>query len=146
MHSAVSSKLERAFGKLNDHPWRRLVCSFRLLRNKVVSFEAPEVVLIAKDDSSKKDPTKKVVIYGSVSEQPSSYDLQWTQVDITLLFTPLACRVEGAPRMNNRGGGGGVFQYVTIASECRPAPLNVLTASPMPVPSVAGSSKRHSWS
>ncbi|CAM9178731.1 unnamed protein product [Ectocarpus fasciculatus] len=48
---------------------------------QVVSFEAPEVILIAKDDSPKKDPTKKVVIYGSVSEQPSSYDLQWTQAE-----------------------------------------------------------------
>ncbi|CAM9247691.1 unnamed protein product, partial [Ectocarpus sp. 12 AP-2014] len=46
---------------------------------QVVSFEAPEVVLVAKDDSLKQDPTKKVVIYGSVSEQSSSYDLLWTQ-------------------------------------------------------------------
>ncbi|CBJ29756.1 conserved unknown protein [Ectocarpus siliculosus] len=48
---------------------------------QVVSFEAPEVVLISKDDSLKQDPTKKVVIYGSVSEQSSSYDLLWTQAE-----------------------------------------------------------------
>ncbi|CAM9342946.1 unnamed protein product, partial [Ectocarpus sp. 12 AP-2014] len=51
------------------------------IKVQVVSFEAPEVLLIAKDNSLKQDPTEKVVIYGSVSEQSSSYDLLWTQVE-----------------------------------------------------------------
>lgn len=52
----------------------------RMLRCKVVSFEAPEVFLTAEGDGENMDPTQKVVIYGSVTEQPTPYELQWTQV------------------------------------------------------------------
>lgn len=48
---------------------------------KVVSFEAPVVVVAAEDDGAKLDPTRKVVVYGSVEAQASgSYTLQWNQV------------------------------------------------------------------
>ncbi|CAM9646533.1 unnamed protein product [Scytosiphon promiscuus] len=46
---------------------------------QVISFEAPQVVVLAKDTASKHDPTQKLVIYGSAEEQASSYDLLWTQ-------------------------------------------------------------------
>lgn len=48
---------------------------------EVVSFEAPVVVVAAEDDGAKLDPTRKVVVYGSVAEQSgSSYTLRWEQV------------------------------------------------------------------
>ncbi|CAN0146525.1 unnamed protein product [Pylaiella littoralis] len=46
----------------------------------VVSFEAPEVFVAAKDDGEKLDPTRKAVIYGGIDEQSTGYDLMWTQV------------------------------------------------------------------
>ncbi|CAM9419179.1 unnamed protein product [Pylaiella littoralis] len=46
----------------------------------VVPFEAPEVFVAAKDDGEKLDPTRKAVIYGGIDEQPTAYDLMWTQV------------------------------------------------------------------
>lgn len=50
-------------------------------RDKVVSFEAPEVVVAAKDGTLKHNPTKKVAVFGSVVEQTGhDYELQWTQV------------------------------------------------------------------
>lgn len=52
---------------------------------KVVSFEAPEVVVATSDGGMKLDPTRKIVIYGGVVEQSSgvieqSDSLLWTQV------------------------------------------------------------------
>lgn len=47
---------------------------------QVVSYEAPEVVVTAKEDVAKHNPTRSVVVYGGVVEQSSSYDLLWTQV------------------------------------------------------------------
>ncbi|CAM9381244.1 unnamed protein product, partial [Ectocarpus sp. 8 AP-2014] len=47
---------------------------------QVVSFEAPEVVLAAKHDEEKVDPTQKVVIYGGVVEQSTAVEYFWTQV------------------------------------------------------------------
>eukprot|EP00903_Cladosiphon_okamuranus_P018201 g16743.t2 len=44
---------------------------------QVVSYDAPEVVLVAKDDSPKHDGNKKTVIYGTVDQ---ASDLLWTQV------------------------------------------------------------------
>lgn len=51
---------------------------FRMAHRKVVSYDAPEVVVVAKEDSLKHDQTKKIVIYGAA--EPAS-DLLWTQVD-----------------------------------------------------------------
>ncbi|CAM9699138.1 unnamed protein product [Ectocarpus sp. 12 AP-2014] len=48
---------------------------------QVVSFEAPEVVVAAKSDEGKVDPTQKVVIYGGVVEQSTAVDYFWTQVN-----------------------------------------------------------------
>lgn len=50
----------------------------RLLQ--IISYEAPEVVVWAKDDSTKYDPTEKLVLYGGVANASSTYDLLWTQV------------------------------------------------------------------
>ncbi len=52
---------------------------------KVVSFEAPEVVVAVEDDGEKLDPTEKVVVYGNVIGQSTSYDLRWTQVQDTCM-------------------------------------------------------------
>ena len=57
-------------------------------REQVISFEAPEVLVLAKDETLKHSPTKKVVVLGSVAEQATSggsasatdYSLQWEQV------------------------------------------------------------------
>ncbi|CAM9232606.1 unnamed protein product [Ectocarpus sp. 6 AP-2014] len=48
---------------------------------QVVSFEAPEVVVAAKNDEEKVDPTQKVVIYGGVVEQSTAVEYFWTQVN-----------------------------------------------------------------
>eukprot|EP00752_Nemacystus_decipiens_P011504 g10216.t1 len=49
---------------------------------QVISFEAPEVVVVAKDSTLKHDPTRKVVVFGSANEQiRGEYDLQWTQTE-----------------------------------------------------------------
>ncbi|CAM9766978.1 unnamed protein product, partial [Ectocarpus sp. 12 AP-2014] len=48
---------------------------------QVVSFEAPEVVVAAKSDEGKVDPTQKVVIYGGVVEQSTAVEYFWTQVN-----------------------------------------------------------------
>lgn len=53
---------------------------------KVVSFEAPDVFVVAKDEGNKLDPTQKAVIFGGVIEQSTSYDLLWTQVRFMLLL------------------------------------------------------------
>lgn len=47
---------------------------------QVVSYDAPEVVVVAKEDSDKFDPTAKLVLYGGVVEASSAYELLWTQV------------------------------------------------------------------
>lgn len=56
-----------------------------LPHREVVSFEAPEVIVSTIDGGVKLDPTRKIVMYGAVVEQPSSVDgqssnLLWTQV------------------------------------------------------------------
>lgn len=57
------------------------LCHSTLRRDKVTPFEAPEVIVVAKDTTSKHDPTKKVVVFGSVNGQRNpGYDLRWTQV------------------------------------------------------------------
>ncbi|CAM9232454.1 unnamed protein product [Ectocarpus sp. 6 AP-2014] len=48
---------------------------------QVVSFEAPEVVVAAKNDEEKVDPTQKVVIYGGVVDQSTAVEYVWTQVN-----------------------------------------------------------------
>ncbi|CAM9935318.1 unnamed protein product [Scytosiphon promiscuus] len=50
------------------------------IRVQVISYEAPEVFVVAKDTALKHDPTQKVVVYGSAGEQASPYDTLWTQV------------------------------------------------------------------
>ena len=53
----------------------------RKLAFKVVSFDAPVVVVAAEDDGAKLDPTRKVVVYGSVEAQDTGpYTLRWDQV------------------------------------------------------------------
>lgn len=48
---------------------------------KVVSFDAPEVVVAAEGGGKKLDPTRKAVFYGGIVEEDSgSHDLEWTQV------------------------------------------------------------------
>lgn len=47
---------------------------------QVVSYDVPEVVVWAKEDSDKFDPTAKLVLYGGVVEASSMYELLWTQV------------------------------------------------------------------
>lgn len=47
---------------------------------QVVSYDAPEVVVVAKEDSDKFDPTAKLVLYGGVIDASSAYELLWTQV------------------------------------------------------------------
>ncbi|CAM9462230.1 unnamed protein product [Ectocarpus sp. 4 AP-2014] len=92
---------------------------------QVVSFEAPEVVLIAKDNSLKQDPTKKVVIYGSVSEQSSPYDLLWTQVEGDLALeeqewsTVFATAQTGANLVIPRGvlTGGSTYTFRLSAND-----------------------------
>ncbi|CAM9220320.1 unnamed protein product [Ectocarpus sp. 12 AP-2014] len=92
---------------------------------QVVSFQAPEVVLIAKDNSLKQDPTKKAVIYGSVSEQSSSYDLLWTQVEGDLDLeeqewsTVFATAQTGANLVIPRGvlTGGSTYTFRLSATE-----------------------------
>ena len=60
-------------------------CSLRC--GKAISFEAPEVVVAAKDSTLKHDPTQKVVVFGFVNEQlGDEYDLQWTQVRVRQQF------------------------------------------------------------
>eukprot|EP00903_Cladosiphon_okamuranus_P005952 g5878.t1 len=52
------------------------------VRVQVISFEAPEVVVVAKDSTAKHNPTKKVVVFGStVEEEDRGYELQWTQAE-----------------------------------------------------------------
>ena len=52
---------------------------------KVVSFEAPVVVVAAEDDGAKLNPTRKIIVYGGVEAQdPGSYTLQWDQVRHTI--------------------------------------------------------------
>ncbi|CAM9119700.1 unnamed protein product, partial [Laminaria digitata] len=46
---------------------------------QVVSYDAPEVVVWAKEDSDKFDPTSKVVLYGGVADTTSSHDFLWSQ-------------------------------------------------------------------
>lgn len=47
---------------------------------QVVSYDAPEVVIWAKEDNDKYDPTAKLVLYGGVVDASSEYELLWTQV------------------------------------------------------------------
>lgn len=47
---------------------------------QVVSYDAPEVVVWAKEDSDKFDPTAKLVLFGGVVDASSAYELLWTQV------------------------------------------------------------------
>ncbi|CAM9950357.1 unnamed protein product, partial [Pylaiella littoralis] len=47
---------------------------------EVVSVDVPEVVVAARGNGEKVDPTQKTVIFGGVIEQPTAYDLLWTQV------------------------------------------------------------------
>lgn len=47
---------------------------------QVVSYDAPEVVVWAKEDNDKFDPTAKLVLYGGVVDAYSTYELLWTQV------------------------------------------------------------------
>lgn len=43
-------------------------------------------MVVAKDSASKHDPTKKVVVFGSVNEQTGEeFDLQWTQVRVAIM-------------------------------------------------------------
>lgn len=45
-----------------------------------MGYDAPEVVVWAKEDSKKFDPTAKLVIYGGVVEASSAHEILWTQV------------------------------------------------------------------
>ncbi|CAM9102892.1 unnamed protein product [Laminaria digitata] len=47
---------------------------------QVVSYDVPEVVVWAKENSDKFDPTAKLVLYGGVVDTSSAYELLWTQV------------------------------------------------------------------
>lgn len=47
---------------------------------QVVGYDAPEVVVWAKEDIGKFDPTAKLVLYGGVVEASSANDMLWTQV------------------------------------------------------------------
>lgn len=47
---------------------------------QIVGYDAPEVVVWAKEDSEKFDPTAKLVLYGGVVEASSEYEMLWTQV------------------------------------------------------------------
>ena len=47
---------------------------------QVVSYDAPEVVVWAKENNDKFDPTAKLVLYGGVVDAYSTYELLWTQV------------------------------------------------------------------
>eukprot|EP00752_Nemacystus_decipiens_P006049 g5460.t1 len=51
--------------------------SQELVSGMVVSYDAPHVVVVAKEDSQKHDHTKKIVMYGAVDR---ASDLLWTQV------------------------------------------------------------------
>lgn len=46
----------------------------------MVAYDVPQVVVWAKEESDKFNPTAKLVLYGAVVDASSEYELQWTQV------------------------------------------------------------------
>lgn len=48
--------------------------------SQVVFYDAPDVVVWAKEDSDKLDPTAKLVLYGGVADTSSAHDFLWSQV------------------------------------------------------------------
>ena len=108
---------------------RQFFCCCR----KVVSFEAPEVAVAVEDDGKKLDPTEKLVVYGNVVGQSTSYDLLWTQVRDTDGKRPDAdsgsveismCCMSSSPGLNRQNTCMSIVR--SLRSPSLPAQLRVL--------------------
>lgn len=63
---------------------------------QVISFEAPEVFVFAKEDTLKHNPTEKVVVLGSVADQASGLSASWSAAaEYSLLWEQVCGKVRG---------------------------------------------------